>query len=231
MFKKITLGLMICSIYAQSITVGEEYKYEVSFGPLKLGKASLKTEKIEIINNQEVYHFRFYVQTSKLGDRLYKIRDEIDIWISTNELSLVKQEKNIKEKNFRRQSTTTITNNIAITNDKEYALPDKVIDPYGLIMIMRDINIEENSSKKFLTIDEGRVREIEIKNIGYNKIRTPAGKFDAYTYTPVYNDKSVLKNKGDMKISYAIGKNNKTIPVKITIKLKSGVIILDLKSY
>ena len=30
---------------------------------------------------------------------------------------------------------------------------------------MRDINIPENSSKKFLTIDEGRVREIEIKNI------------------------------------------------------------------
>ena len=231
MLKKITLILMVCSLYGQSITVGEEYKYEVLFGPFKLGKASLKTEKIEVINNQEVYHFRFYVKTSKLGDRLYKIRDEINTWISTNNLSLIKQEKNIREKNFRRQSTTTIANNIAITNNKEYTLPDKVIDPYGLIMIMRDINIQENSSKKFLTIDEGRVREIEIKNIGYNKIRTPAGKFNAYTYTPIYNGKSALKNKGDMEIAYAIGKNNKTIPVEITIKLKSGVIVLTLKSY
>ena len=34
-----------------------------------------------------------------------------------------------------------------------------------------------------------------------------------------------------MEISYAIGKDNKTIPVKITIKLKSGVIVLTLKSY
>ena len=100
------------------ITVGEEYKYEVLFGPFKLGKASLKTEKIEVINNQEVYHFRFYVKTSKLGDRLYKIRDEINTWISTNNLSLIKQEKNIREKNFRRQSTTTITNNIATTNKR-----------------------------------------------------------------------------------------------------------------
>ncbi len=218
MLKKITLILMVCGLYSQSITVGEEYKYEVLFGPFKLGKASLKTEKIEVINNQEVYHFRFYVKTSKLGDRLYKIRDEINTW-------------NIREKNFRRQSTTTITNNIATTNNKDYTLPGKVIDPYGLIMIMRDINIQENSSKKFLTIDEGRVREIEIKNIGYNKIRTPAGKFNAYTYTPIYNGKSALKNKGDMEIAYAIGKNNKTIPAQITIKLKSGVIVLTLKSY
>ena len=231
MLKKITLILMVCGLYSQSITVGEEYKYEVLFGPFKLGKASLKTEKIEVINNQEVYHFRFYVKTSKLGDRLYKIRDEINTWISTNNLSLIKQEKNIREKNFRRQSTTTITNNIATTNNKDYTLPGKVIDPYGLIMIMRDINIPENSSKKFLTIDEGRVREIEIKNIGYNKIRTPAGNFNAYTYTRIYNVISALKIKGDMEIAYAIGKNNKTIPAQITIKLKSGVIVLTLKSY
>ena len=143
---------MVCGLYSQSITVGEEYKYEVLFGPFKLGKASLKTEKIEVINNQEVYHFRFYVKTSKLGDRLYKIRDEINTWISTNNLSLIKQEKNIREKNFRRQSTTTITNNIATTNNKDYTLPGKVIDPYGLIMIMRDINIPENSSKKFYNL-------------------------------------------------------------------------------
>ena len=231
MFKRITLLLMIGSIYAQSIAVGEEYKYDVLFGPFKLGKASLKTEKSEIINNEDTYHFQFIVKTSKLGDQLYKIRDEINTWISKNDLSLIKQEKNIREKNFRRQSTTTINNNIAITNDKEYMLPGKVVDPYGLIMIMRDINIPKNTSKKFLTIDEGKVREIEIKNIGRERIRTPAGKFDAYTYTPIYNGKSALKNKGDIEISYAIVGNNRTIPVNIIIKLKSGVIVLKLKSY
>ena len=231
MLKKITLLLMIGSIYAQSIAVGEEYKYDVLFGPFKLGKASLKTEKSEIINNEDTYHFQFIVKTSKLGDQLYKIRDEINTWISKNDLSLIKQEKNIREKNFRRQSTTTINNNIAITNDKEYMLLGKVIDPYGLIMIMRDINIPKNTSKKFLTIDEGKVREIEIKNIGGERIRTPAGKFDAYTYTPIYNGKSALKNKGDIEISYAIVGNNRTIPVNIIIKLKSGVIVLKLKSY
>ncbi len=34
-----------------------------------------------------------------------------------------------------------------------------------------------------------------------------------------------------MEISYAIVENNRTIPVNIIIKLKSGVIVLKLKSY
>ena len=231
MLKKIIFLVIISILNAQSISIGEEYKYEVFFGPFKVGKASLKTENSTIINNEDVYHFQFVVKTSKIGDKLYKIRDEINTWISKNDLSLIRQEKNIREKNFRRKSITTINNNIAITNDKKYMLPGKVIDPYGLIMIMRDINIQENTSKKFLIIDEGRVREVEIKNIGYEKVITPAGRFDAYKYTPIYNGKSALKNKGDMEISYAIVENNRTVPVEIIIKLKSGVIILTLKSY
>ena len=39
---------------------------------------------------------------------------------------------------------------------------------------------------------------------------------------------SALKNKGDMQISYGII-NNRTVPVKISLKLSKGVIVLKLK--
>lgn len=42
-----------------------------------------------------------------------------------------------------------IKNNTAVTNEKEYTLPGKVVDPYGLIMILRNVNIPEDTSKKF----------------------------------------------------------------------------------
>lgn len=228
--KKIIITLLVSLLSGQDFIDGEKYNYNVFFGPIKMGKASLETKPIEFINNQEVYHFNFSVKTSKLGDRLYKIRDEINSWIDKEGFYLVKQEKNIREANFRRKSKTMIKNNTAVTNGKKYILPGKVVDPYGLIMILRNINIPEDTSKKFLTLDEGKIREIEIKNTGYKSINTPYGKFNAYTYKPVYNGKSVLKNKGDMEISYAIVGDN-TIPIKISIKLKNGVIVLKLKSY
>ena len=228
--KKIILTLLVSLLSGQDFIDGEKYNYNVFFGPIKMGKASLETKPIEFINNQEVYHFHFSVKTSKLGDRLYKIRDEIHSWIDKEGLYLVKQEKKIREADFRRQSKTMIKNNTAVTNEKEYTLPGKEIDPYGLIMILRNVNIPEDTSKKILTLDEGKIREIEIKNTGYKSINTPYGKLNAYTYKPVYNGKSVLKNKGDMEISYAMVGDN-TIPIRISIKLKNGVIVLKLKSY
>jgi len=95
-------------------------------------------------------------------------------------------------------------------------------------MILKNENILEQESKKFTTLDEGKVREIEIQNIGMKTIRTPAGKFDAYTYKPLHNGKSALKNKGDMQISYGTI-NSRTVPVKISLKLSKGVIVLKLK--
>ena len=212
----------------QSFVPGEQYKYNlfvdlIKIGPnlIKLGSATLSTKKIETINGREAYHLNFSVKTSKVGDALYKIRDTIDVWVDTESLQLIKQVKKLREKNVRRQSNTII-------KGKEYAIPENVFDPYALIMILKNEDIAEKKSKKFTILDGGKVRQIEIQNIGVKTIRTPAGKFDAYTYKPLHNGKSVLKNKGDMQISYGII-NNRTVPVKISLKLSNGVIVLKLK--
>ncbi len=132
------------------------------------------------------------------------------------------------KKNVRRQSTTIITGSTAITDGKEYSIPENVFDPYALIMILKMKILQRKNQKKFTILDDGKVKQIEIQNIGVKTIRTPAGKFDAYTYKPLHNGKSVLKNKGDMQISYGII-NNRTVPVKISLKLSKGVIVLKLK--
>lgn len=134
----------------------------------------------------------------------------------------------MREGSRKSKSFTTIKGNVASTNDKEYKVPEKIFDPYALIMILKNENILESQSKKFTILDGGKVREIEIQNIGIKTVRTPAGKFDAYTYKPLHNGKSALKNKGDMQISYGII-NNRTVPVKISLKLSKGVIVLKLK--
>ena len=218
-----------------SFIPGEEYKYDlfvdlIKVGPdlVKLGSATLSTKKIEIINGQKAYHLNFSVKTSKIGDALFKIRDTIDVWVNTESLELIQQTKKLREGSRKSKSFTTIKGNVATTNDKEYLVPENIFDPYALIVILKNEKIQENQSKKFTILDGGKVREIEIQNIGMKTVRTPAGKFNAYTYKPLHNGKSALKNKGDMQISYGII-NNRTVPVKISLKLSKGVIVLKLK--
>ena len=84
------------------------------------------------------------------------------------------------------------------------------------------------SDAEFNIVDAGKSRVIEIKNLGTQTIKTPYGNKQGYTLSPVQNGQPVLKNKGDMEVIYAPIKGI-LVPVRILIKLGSGVIELRLK--
>ena len=205
-----------------------EYSAYIDLLNIKIGEASLSVEGFDNIEGRDVYHLNFSVKTSKLGDRIYKIRNKIDVWIDKENLNVVRQEKSVREVRKKKKSITSIQGELAITNGKKYIINENTFDPYSLLLILPEFEIPIETSKKFNIVDAGKVREIELTNKGFRKIRTPYGTFSAYTLTPSKSDDSILKNKGDMEISYTSIGNN-IVPVEILIKLEKGVISLRLK--
>ena len=205
-----------------------EYSAYINLLNIKIGEASLSVEEPGNIGDRDVYHLNFSVKTSKLGDRIYKIRNKIDVWIDKENLNVVRQDKSVREVRKKKKSITSIQGEFAITNGKKYIINENTFDPYSLLLILPEFEIPIETSKKFNIVDAGKVKEIELTNEGVNKIRTPYGTFLAYTLTPSKNDDAVLKNKGDMEISYA-SINGNLVPIQILIKLGQGVISLRLK--
>ena len=205
-----------------------EYNVFLEVLNLKLGEASLSIKDPVKIYGIDVYHLNFNVRTTKLGDRIYKIRNKIDVWIDKNNLNVVKQNKNISELRKKNNSETVIINQKGISNGKEFIVKENVFDPYSLILILSEFEIPKESSKKFNIVDAGKSREIEIKNLGSEMVRTPYGNKQGYKLSPVKNGQPVLKNKGDMEVSY-VSIDEILVPAKILIKLSSGVIELRLK--
>ena len=121
-----------------------------------------------------------------------------------------------------------IRNEKGVTNGKEFIVNKNVFDPYSLILILSEFDIPNNQSKKFNIVDAGKSRVIEIKNLGTEIIETPYGDKQGYTLSPVKNGKPILKNKGDMEVSY-VSINDTLVPAEILIKLGGGVIELRLK--
>ena len=195
---------------------------------LKLGEASLSVKEEDKIDGIDVYHFNFKVRTTKLGDRVYKIRNEIDVWVDQKTLNVVKQNKNIKELRKKKKTTTIIKKQTGITNGKEFMVKENVFDPYSLLLILSTFDIQTDKSKVFDIVDAGKSRSIEIKNLGFEKIKTPFGNKQGFTLSPVKNGEPILKNKGDMEVSYVLI-NETLVPAKILIKIGSGVIELRLK--
>ena len=206
-----------------------EYNVYLEVLNLKLGEASLSVKDPGTIDGINVYHLNFNVRTTRLGDSIYKIRNKIDVWVNQETLNVVKQNKNIRELRKKKNSETVIRNKEkGITNGKEFMVKDNIFDPYSLILILSEFDIPNGQSKEFNIVDAGKSREIEIKNLGTQIIKTPYGNKQGYTLSPVKNGQPVLKNKGDMEVSY-VSIDDTLVPAKILIKLGSGVIELRLK--
>jgi len=205
-----------------------EYNVYLEVLNLKLGEASLSVKEPGTIDGVNVYHFNFTVRTTRLGDTIYKIRNKIDVWVNQENLNVVKQSKNIKELRKKKNSETIIRNQKGVTDGKEFIVNENVFDPYSLILILSEFDIPNDQSKKFNIVDAGKSRVIEIKNLGTQTIKTPYGNKQGYTLSPVKNGQPVLKNKGDMEVSYVLI-DDTLVPAKILIKLSSGVIELRLK--
>ena len=205
-----------------------EYNVFLEVLNLKLGEASLSVKGSGTIDGINVYHLNFNVRTTKLGDSIYKIRNKIDVWVDQKTLNVVKQNKNIRELRKKKNSETIIRNQTGITNGKEFIVKENVFDPYSLILILSEFDIPNGQSKEFNIVDAGKNRVIEIKNLGTKTIKTPYGNKQGYTLSPVKNGQPVLKNKGDMEVSY-VSIEDTLVPAKILIKLGSGVIELRLK--
>ena len=205
-----------------------EYNVYLEVLNLKLGEASLSIKEPDNIEGINVYHLNFNVRTTRLGDSIYKIRNKIDVWINQETLNVVKQNKNIRELRKKKNSETIIRNEKGVTNGKEFIVNKNVFDPYSLILILSEFDIPTNQSTKFNIVDAGKSRIIEIKNLGTEIIKTPYGDKQGYTLSPVKNGQPILKNKGDMEVSY-VSINDTLVPAEILIKLGSGVIELRLK--
>lgn len=224
-------------LLGQTLQKGDSYHYNVYFEDLiKLGESNLSVIGEERMGGFETFHLKFSIRTSSLGDKIYKIRNSVESWIKKEDYTVLKQIKKSREKNFKRDFTTEVLENKAISNSKEFLVPDKIFDPYSLILTLQnlyDISIPDpdkglvNQEKKneihFDILDGSKIRKLSLINEGVDIIRTPLGKFNAVTFKP----KNPLKN-GDMEISYGYYEN-RLVPIKISLALNSGVVVMKIK--
>ena len=116
-------------------------------------------KKMRLTSGIPSYHVQFKAKTSKFADRIFRVRDKIDIWLNQEDLTTLKVIKQIKEGDYHRNYLTTIDYNnlIAITNNDTIAINGKVRDPYSLLFYLRTIPLEVGQILDFTTFDSKKL--------------------------------------------------------------------------
>ena len=228
----IIIALLISLNYGQSIPfkVGEHLTYTLQFNVIKMGRGYLSVEANDTISGVQSYHVKFQAKTSKFADNIYRVRDYIDIWLNTSDLTTLKLVKQLNEGNYHKKYDTSIdyNNSLAIVNNDTLKITGAVRDPYSLLYYFRTIPLEIGQILDFTTLDNKKLTDFQVIIDGKETVKTPAGTFPCIIIKPFREGKTLLKNDGDMKIWFS--DDELRLPVQIRIKLKFGSMLLQLKT-
>ena len=210
---------------------GEVFNYTAKFNFIPAGTASLKVISIDSINNVRSYHIQYSARTGSLGDRLFKIRDQVDSWIDANGLNLQRQKKSVRQGSYRKTTQTELfyDKGLAIVNNDTIQVRDIVFDPYSLFYYLRTVPLIIGETLNMITFDNGSFTDFQLRVDKSELLTVPAGTFNCFVVNPFKNGSSLLKNEGDMTIWFSDDKRK--IPIQILVKIKYGTMKLMLKSF
>ncbi len=209
--------------------VGEKLVYNVKFNIIPSGKAFLEVLAHDSINGNGVFHARFTAKTNLTFDPIFKIRDQIDIWMDKEDLYTHQLIKTIREGKYRKKISTTIyyKDSLAVINSDTIKIHDVVRDPYSLFYYLRSVPLEIGQVLEYKSFENKNTTLFKLSVTGIEDIIAEAGTFSCIIVRPYRKGKALLKNKGDMQIWFS--NDEKRLPVQIQIKMKFGSMRLKLK--
>src|SRR5215211_6093712 len=69
---------------SKTLTVGERLSYDVKFGPINVGRASMEVMGVAEVRGRQAWHTRFQVTG---GTFFFRVNDILDSWIDTETFS------------------------------------------------------------------------------------------------------------------------------------------------
>ncbi len=220
----------VCSNAQESpFKPGEQLKYTARFNVLPVGEAVLTVVKREQLDDITAYHINYQARTGEVADRIFKIRDKIDIWFDDQQMFTYRVEKNINEGRYHRKVTTIINyrDSIAVTGKDTVAITKPVRDPYSLFYYLRSQPLKIGNTLQLVTFDNNKQTDFQLTVIEKQQVNVPAGKYSCLVVKPFRSQRALFKNQGDIEVW--LSDDKRRLPVKINIKLKYGSLILKLK--
>ena len=202
--------------------------YNLKFMGMNAGESTLSIKK-DTIAEVGVYHLTSTTKTNSFLDRIYKIRDKINIILDAKDFSIKQIEKKMNEGGKKKlfKSIINYDSLTAISNNKTLLIPGKVLDPFGAIYYLRKKEINVSDTFEFITYDNDKIKLVNVIAKKIETIATEMGNYECIIIEPYAKNGKLLKNKGSMKIWFT--NNIEKIPVKIEHLTNAGKMIMTLK--
>lgn len=211
--------------------VGEYLKYEVRFGMLLAGEASLW---VGIFPNGSdyIHHFVATAKTAGLADKMFIIRDKYESFCDMKTGLPLWAVRNIREETYLSYNEVKFNrddNTVESLKSGIHEVPENILDILSAFYYARRhlfVDLKKEQLIEIITYFDDEIYPLRIRFKGYETVKTDYGKIDCLKFVPVVEVGRLFDDEDNMK--FWITNDDKHIPVKIRVDLLVGTIKCDL---
>jgi hypothetical protein len=217
---------------------GERLTFELKWGVIPAGEATLEVLPVEMIDGTPAYHFVMTATSNSFLDVFHKVRDRIDSYTDLQMTHSLLYKKKQHEGGTRRDIVVHFDwdkGEAAYTNYNRPKPPVKLLpgafDPLSIFYRTRLLDMKVNALFKH-PVSDGRKTLMGEAKISKREVVSINGEtYDTFLIEPELKDLGgVFKKSKDAKIEIWVTADDRRIPVKIRSKVAVGSFVGELTS-
>lgn len=218
----------------KAFKVGEKLTFDVKYGFVTAGVATMAIPRMRRIVGRNVYDITFDVNSVPSFDWIYKVRDHYETFVDEEGIFPWRFEQHIREGSFSRDFSAFFDqrNGRAKTSGGEYKIPRYVNDIVSAFYYARTLDFTKLKVGDLIHLEnfyKDTVYNLDVKYLGKEQTTVPAGIFNCIIVEPIVVKGGLFKSEGSIFVW--LSDDNLKIPVKVKTKVVIGAIDAVLTSY
>jgi hypothetical protein len=218
-------GALLLSCAAASalpFKTGEKLTFAVRYEFVKAGVATMEVAERVDCDGGKCYRIVSVARSTMPFSLFFEVEDRVESLLDAEELYTWRYEKNLKEGNYKarevvifdqREHTATYPDGTVVE------IPERVQDVLTSLYFIRTLDLEVGRSVFIENHADGTNYPLEVKVLGIETIKVPAGRYECYVLEPILQASGIFQHKGRLTVWMS------TDPSHIPVMMKSKVII------
>jgi len=214
---------------AQAFGVRESLKFSVQYGFIHAGSAWLEIPEVRQYQGHEVYLLLARAESNAFFSRFYKVRERIESYWDRRGLYSRRYVEDRREGKYRQKNDIVFdpARNEAVYSDgRTFPVPARVQDALSAFYYFRTQALPLGGSIVFHYHASRKSQPLQVKVLGRERIKTPAGTFDCIGIEPILKAGGIFKNSGRLVIW--VTDDERRMPVLMKSKVAIGSISVVL---
>ncbi len=215
---------------AHPLGAGESLKFTVQYGLIHAGYAYLEVPEVKQWNGHTIYDLVARAESNSFFSHVYKVRNRIESLWDQNGLYSLRYSENRHEGHYKAHNQITFdyaAHQARYDDGRSFPVDKPVQDALSSFYYTRFQALPIGGSILFDYHNSRRTQALEVRILGREKVRVPAGTFNCIAIEPLLKAGGIFKNKGRLVIW--ITDDDRRIPVLMKSKVMVGSISVVLQ--